>query len=338
MKAVMLNQTGTIDKLKENLLIKDISVPSVGDNDILVKIRYAALNHRDLWITKGLYAGIKLPVVLGSDCSGVVESFGKNVNDFSKDDEVIINPGINWGEDENFQDKNFKILGLPADGTLEEYIAIAKSKVFKKPAHLDMIQASAVPLAGLTAYRAAFTKGKIKKEDNILVTGIGGGVSTFALIFAINIGTNVFVTSGSENKINEAIELGAKGGVNYKNENWDKELFKKSNGIDLVIDGTGGETISKCLNIMNSGGRIVSYGATTGIIKNLDTRKIFWKQISILGTSMGSDNDFEKMIEFICSKKITPVVDKVFEMEDTLSAFERMDKSEQLGKIVIKIS
>lgn len=338
MKAVMLNQTGTIDKLKENLLIKDISVPSVGDNDILVKIRYAALNHRDLWITKGLYAGIKLPVVLGSDCSGVVESFGKNVINFSKDDEVIINPGINWGEDENFQDKNFKILGLPADGTLEEYIAIDNSKVFKKPAHLDMIQASAVPLAGLTAYRAAFTKGKIKKEDNILVTGIGGGVSTFALIFAINIGANVYVTSGSENKINKAIELGAKGGVNYKNENWDKELFKKSNGIDLVIDGTGGETISKCLNIMNSGGRIVSYGATTGIIKNLDTRKIFWKQISILGTTMGSDNDFEKMIEFICSKKIIPVVDTVFEMEETVKAFERMDKSEQLGKIVIKIS
>ena len=338
MKAVILNQIGTVDKLIENLLIKDISIPSVGDNDILVKIKYAALNHRDLWITKGLYAGIKLPVVLGSDCSGVVESFGKNVDNFSTCEEVIINPGIKWGEDENFQDKNFQILGLPDNGTLEEYITIDKSKVFKKPAHLDMIQASAVPLAGLTAFRAAFTKGKIKKENNILVTGIGGGVSTFALIFAINIGANVFVTSGSGNKINKAIELGAKGGVNYKNENWDKELFEKSNGIDLVIDGTGGETISKCLNIMNSGGRIVSYGATTGIIKNLDTRKIFWKQISILGTTMGSDNDFEKMMEFISSKKIIPVVDKVFKIEETVNAFERMDKSEQLGKIIIKIS
>jgi zinc-binding alcohol dehydrogenase/oxidoreductase len=338
MRAVILNQIGTIDKLKGNLLIKDISVPAVGDDDILIKIKYASLNHRDLWITKGLYAGIKLPVVLGSDCSGVIKSFGKNVNGFSAGEEVIINPGQNWGEYENFQGKNFKILGLPDNGTLEEFIAIDKSKVHKKPAHLDMIQASSIPLAGLTAFRAAFIKGKIQKGENILVTGIGGGVSTFALIFAINIGANVFVTSGSENKINKAIELGAKGGVNYKNGNWEKELFEKSNGIDIVIDGTGGETISKCLNIMNSGGRIVNYGATTGIIKNLDTRKIFWKQISILGSTMGSDDDFKNMIEFINKNKIAPVVDKIFEIEDTAKAFERMDKSEQLGKIVIKIS
>jgi zinc-binding alcohol dehydrogenase/oxidoreductase len=338
MRAVVLEQIGSIDKLKDNLVIDDIEKPEIKEDDVLIKIRYAALNHRDLWITKGLYAGIKLPVVLGSDCSGVIESLGKNVTGFSAGDEVVINPGINWGDNENFQGKNFSIIGLPDNGTLEEYISIDKSKVYKKPAHLDMIQASALPLAGLTAFRAVFTRGKLKKGENILVTGIGGGVSTFALIFAVSISANVYVTSGSEDKISRAIELGAKGGVNYENENWDKELLEKSGGIDIVIDGTGGETISGCLNILNPGGRIVNYGATTGIIKNLDIRKIFWKQISLLGSTMGSDSDFKNMIDFIDVNKIIPVVDKIFEIDNSVEAFDRMDKSGQLGKIIIKIS
>ncbi|MBI5403600.1 MAG: zinc-binding dehydrogenase [Ignavibacteriae bacterium] len=337
MKAVLLKQTGEIEKLKENLVIDDIPIQEINENEVLVKINYAALNHRDLWITKGLYAGIKLPVVLGSDCSGIIESIGKNVKDFSAGDEVVINPGINFGSDENFQSRDFKIIGLPDNGTLEEYIAIDKSKVYKKPAHLDMIQASALPLAGLTAYRAVFTRGKIEKGKNVLVTGIGGGVSTFALLFATSFCANVYVTSGCDSKLSKALELGAKAGVNYKNENWDKELNSLCGGFNFVIDGTGGETISKCLNVLNQGGKIVNYGATTGIIKNLDTRKIFWKQASILGTTMGSDSDFKNMIDYINDKKITPVVDKVFEMKDAVSAFRRMHKSEQLGKIIISI-
>ena len=336
MKAVVLKNTGDIEQLKNNLILDDIQKPGFGSDDVLVKIKFASLNHRDLWITKGLYAGIKLPIVLGSDCSGTIESFGKNVNEFSIEDEVIINPGINFG-DENYQSKNFKILGLPDNGTLEEYIAIDKSKVYKKPSHLDLAQASALPLAGLTAFRAVFSRGMLEKGKNVLVTGIGGGVSTFALLFAKAYGSNVYVTSGKNNKIEKAIELGAKAGANYKDENWDKKLSEISGGIDLVIDGTGGETISKCLNILNPGGKIVNYGATTGIIKDLDTRKLFWKQASILGSTMGSDKDFVNMMNFVNENKIVPVVDKVFEMDKAFEAFERMDMSEQIGKIVLKI-
>jgi NADPH:quinone reductase-like Zn-dependent oxidoreductase len=337
MKAVLLKNTGDIGNLNENLVIEDVPVPVINENEVLVNIKYAALNHRDLWITKGLYAGIKLPVVPGSDCSGVIESFGNNVKGFSAGDEVIINPGINFGTNENFQSKNFKIIGLPDNGTLAEYIAIDKSKVYKKPVHLDLVQASAVPLAGLTAFRAVFTRGKTEKNKNILVTGIGGGVSTFALLFAVSCEANVFVTSGSDDKLDKAAGLGAKGGVNYKFENWEKNLAEMSGGIDIVIDGTGGETISKCLNIIKPGGKIVNYGATTGIIKNLDTRKIFWKQASLLGTTMGSDTDFKNMVDYISDKKIVPVIDKLFGMNDAVNAFIRMNNSEQLGKIVIEI-
>lgn len=339
MRAVVLNNIGSIEDLRKNLVIENIAKPEIKDNDVLIKIRYAALNHRDLWITKGLYAGIKLPVVLGSDCSGIIEAIGKKENNFSIGDEVIINPGLNWGENELYRGKNFKILGLPDNGTLEEYICIDKSYVYKKPAHLNLPEAAALPLAGLTAYRAVFVKGEISKEQSVLITGIGGGVSTFALLFALNAGAIAFVTSGNEKKIERAIELGAKGGVNYKNENWEKELLQiNKNGFDLIIDGTGGNNISKSLNIINTGGRIVNYGATTGNTNNFEVRKIFWKQVSLLGTMMGSDRDFKNMLNFIEQNKIKPVVDKIFEIENVCEAFNRMDKSEQLGKIIIQIS
>jgi zinc-binding alcohol dehydrogenase/oxidoreductase len=339
MKAILLKQTGKIEDLEKNLVIEDIHRPDINDDEVSIKIKYASLNHRDLWITKGLYAGIKLPIVLGSDCSGIIEDKGRSVKNFSIGDEVIVNPGLNWGDNELYRGKNFKILGLPDNGTLEEYIAVNCTYVYKKPAHLKPEEASAVPLAGLTAYRATIVKGELNKDKKVLITGIGGGVSTFALLYAVNSGADVYVTSGDENKINKAIELGAKNGVNYKAENWDKEILEKNrDGFDLIIDGTGGETISKCLNVINTGGRIVNYGATTGNVSNFELRKVFWKQVSLLGTTMGSDKDFRCMLKLIEDKKIIPIVDKVFDFENVSEAFIRMDKSEQLGKIAVKIS
>jgi zinc-binding alcohol dehydrogenase/oxidoreductase len=339
MRAVVLKQIGKIEDLKKNLVVDEIPKPQFGDDEVLIKIKYAALNHRDLWITKGQYGGIKLPVVPGSDCSGIIEDKGKNVSEFKTGDEVIVNPSLKWGNSELFKSDKFKILGLPDNGTLEEYISVDKSKVYKKPAHLDLAKASAIPLAGLTAYRALIVKGEVNKDKNVLITGIGGGVSTFALLYAVNFGANVYITSGDDNKIKKSIELGAKDGVNYKNENWDKELLEKNKyGFDLIIDGTGGDTISKLLNVINPGGRIVNYGATTGNTTNFEVRKVYWKQAMLIGSTMGSDKDFRDMTGLFSKEKIIPVVDKIFDMENVYEAFFRMDKSVQLGKIVIKIS
>lgn len=338
MKAVILYDTGEIADLQKNLRIGELPEPEINDDEVLIKIKFAALNHRDLWITKGLYAGIKLPVVLGSDCSGIVAEKGKSVTGFEINDEVIINPGIDWGENELYQSSRFKILGLPDNGTLEEYIAIDKKNVYKKPSHLSLEEASAIPLAGLTAYRAVFVKGEPDKTKKVLITGIGGGVSTFALLFSVSNGNEVYVTSGNDTKIETAIKHGAKGGINYNNENWKKEIITIANGgFDLIIDGTGGENLSNCLNVINPGGKIVNYGATTGNNKNFEVRKIFWKQASILGTTMGSDRNFRNMINFIEKNKIKPILDKIYDFENSGEAFYRMDKSEQLGKIIIKI-
>ncbi|HMS65029.1 MAG TPA: medium chain dehydrogenase/reductase family protein, partial [Ignavibacteria bacterium] len=175
MKAILLTQTGIPSEFNKNIIIKDIDLPEINSNEILVKINSASFNRRDFFIAKGLYPKIKLPVVPGSDCAGIIHSFGKDVNEFERGDEVIINPGINWGSDENFQSRYFKILGMPDNGTFAEYVKINRSNVFKKPEHLDFDQASAIPLAGVTAFRSLFTKAKITENDKVLITGIGGG-------------------------------------------------------------------------------------------------------------------------------------------------------------------
>ena len=338
MKAIILKETGPIDKLKENLIYDELLEPEINDDEVLIKIHYAALNHRDLWITKGLYAGIKLPVVPGSDGAGTIHKLGKNVNNLNTGDEVIINPSLDWGDDESFQSKEYHILGMPDNGTLSEFIKINKAYVYKKPSHLTLMQASALPLAGLTAYRALFVKANVSEKDNVLITGIGGGVSTFASLFALTIGANVYVTSGSNEKIKRAIELGAKGGVNYKNENWFSEIIKKSGGkINIIIDSAGGDTLSKSLDIIDFGGKIITFGATTGGIKNFEVRKVFWKQASLIGTTMGSDKDFKNMVDFVNEYEVSPVIDDIFSAKDVIKAFEKMNSADQFGKIIIKL-
>lgn len=338
MKAVVLKQIGPITELKKNLVIEDIPIPLLTPDEVLIQVKYASLNHRDLWITKGLYAGIKLPVVPGSDCSGVIHQIGDNVTNLNVGDEVIINPSINWGENQSYQSREFKILGLPDNGTLAEYLKINSKYVFPKPSHLSLEEAAALPLAGLTAYRALFTRAKLTANENLLITGIGGGVATFALLFATAIGANSYITSGNPDKISQAIKLGAKDGVEYLQPDWDTKLLDRvPEGFDVAFDGTGGTVFNKCINLLKPGGRLVSYGATLGNSPQVEIRKIFWKQLNIFGSTMGSDQDFKAMYEFICNHKIKPVIDSVFTINNIHSAFEKMDASSQLGKIIIQI-
>ena len=339
MKAVLLKKTGSPEEFKDNILTEDVFVPCIKEDEVLINIKFAALNHRDVWIAKGDYPKINLPVILGSDCAGLVHSKGSAVTAFNTGDEVIINPGFNWGTSESFQSKDFKILGMPDNGTLAEFVAVNQSYVYNKPSHLNFLQSSGIPLTGVTAYRALFKKADLKNDDNILIPGIGGGVSSSALVFAVSIGANVFVTSGSEDKIKKAVTLGAKGGVNYKNDNWDKEILEMSgNNINVVIDGEGGDTFSKCIELINYGGRIVCYGSTSGKTGSIPMARLFWKQLKIFGSTMGSPDDFAEMIKFINANKIIPVIDEIFPLENISEAFLRMNYGKQFGKIVVAVS
>jgi zinc-binding alcohol dehydrogenase/oxidoreductase len=330
MKAIVL------EAADKPLIFKEVDKPALAPGEALVKIKAAALNRRDYWITVGKYAGIKYPIVPGSDGAGIVAEVGSESDKHLLGKEVIINPGYGWGDDQNFQSDDFKILGLPADGTFAEYVKVQAQHLHAKPAHLTWEQAAAVPLAGLTVYRALFTKGRAKKGDKVLITGVGGGTGAFALQFALAAGCQVFVTSGSGEKIECAKQLGAAEGVNYKAQDWAEQLHHLGGGFDIIIDSTLGDGFAKLPDLCNPGGRIVIFGGTAGNIPPLNGRKIFWRQLQIIGTMMGSPEDFKAMVDFLNEHQLVPVVDEVYPLANAAEAISKMESSSQFGKIVLK--
>lgn len=320
MKALVLEEKNVTPRLM------DAVDPKVSQGQVLVDLKAASLNHRDAWILKGQYPGIKLPLILGSDGVGLLD--GK---------EVVIQPGVDWGNDERCQGKNYQILGLPQNGTFAERVAVKHQQVFSKPGHLIMEEAAALPLAGLTAYRVLFVRCKAQPGEKLLVTGAGGGVALFCIQFALKVGLEVYVTSGSVDKIVKAKKLGIAGAANYKLENWPDNLKKQAGGFDIIIDGAGGADFGQLIKLCNPGGRIGIYGGTNGAVPNFSPQPVFWKQLSILGSTMGSEHDFSKMLEFVNEHKIVPIVDSIFRLDEGEKAFERMRTGQQFGKIVLKI-
>ncbi len=329
MKAIVL------ESADKPLIFKEVDKPVPGPGEVLVKIKAAALNRRDYWITIGKYAGLKYPTILGSDGAGIVAEVGPDGDKNLVGQEVIINPGYGWGDDPHFQSNDFKILGLPDDGTFAEYVKVHADQLYPKPAYLTWEQAAALPLAGLTAYRALFTKGKAKKGDTVLITGVGGGTGTFALQWAFAVGCRVFVTSGSGEKIEQAKLLGASAGVNYKSQDWAEQLQHLSGGFDVIIDSALGDGFAKLPDLCKPGGRIVIFGGTAGNIPALNGRKIFWRQLQIIGTMMGNPDDFKAMVALLNEHEVIPVVDEVFPLADAEKAVRKMDQSTQFGKIVL---
>lgn len=333
MKAVVL------EELNQKLVVKEVATPEIESHEALVKVSAAAFNHRDLWIQKGQYAGIRYPIILGSDGCGVVDKVGADVSKDWVGKEVIINPSLNWGNNPRVQAKDYIILGTPNDGTFAEYVKIDARLLHPKPAHLSHEEAAALPLAGLTGFRATMKRAQAKAGENVLITGIGGGVALLCMQFAIAAGCNVYVTSGSDDKIKTAMEMGAKGGANYKNANWHKELKSMSGGgFDAIVDSSAGDTFAKLVDMAKPAARIAMYGATLGPFNSGVPAKIFWKQLDILGSTMGNDEEFAEMLAFVNTHKIVPLVDSVFPMEKAQEAIDKMSKGEQLGKIVLKIN
>lgn len=330
MKALLL-----VDESQEKIAIREIEKPEPSFDEVLIQVKAAALNHRDQWCRMGMYPGIKYETVLGSDGAGVVVGVGKEANSKWIGKEVIINPNINWGDNEAAQSADYHILGMPTNGTFAQYVVVNVDRLNEKPSHLNFSEAAALPLGGLTAYRAVFTKAQIQNGQKVLVTGIGGGVAQFALQFAIALGAKVFVTSGSEDKLQAARKYGAAGGFIYKDEGWAKTALKETGGFDAIIDSAGGSSMNDYLKLIRPGGRLVHYGSTTGTPKGLDMFRLFWSQASIHGSTMGSDTEFVKMTEFVNQHKIKPIIDSERDFGDIASAFDEMHKGSQMGKLVI---
>lgn len=305
----------------------DFDLPVAGKGNVVVAMRAAALNHRDLFITQGLYAGIRTPCVLGSDGAG--EWKGRR---------VVLYPALEWGAHPNYQSKNFRVLGMPENGTFAEQVIIPRTNLYPMPAHLNWEQAAALPLAGLTAWRTVFSRCQLKKGERMLITGIGGGVALTALQLAVAAGAEVFVTSGDAQKIVRAVTLGAKNGVNYREDGWDKQLKQMAGGFDVIIDAAGGDGFALFPGLCNPGARIGFYGGTLGKVNGLSLQPLFWKQISLLGSTMGSPKEFKSMLAFVEKHEIVPVVDRIYPLSEGATAFERMENGAQFGKIVLDIS
>lgn len=317
--------------------LEEVTTPSVGEHQALIKIHYAALNHRDQWIREGQYAKIQLPAILGSDGCGEVMVVSDEKDKHWIGKEVIINPNINWGNNSHFQSKEYQILGMPSHGTLAEYIVVSVDRLHEKPTYLTSEQASALPLAGMTAYNALFNKGKIKNEMNVLISGVGGGVAQFAFLFAKAIGCNVYVTSSKESVLETCKNLGAKDAANYTKENAVRQLAKGIGGFDVIIDSACGDGMNELISTLKPTGKFVFYGATKGLPKDLNMRQIFWNHLQLLGSTMGSDNDFSRMTDFCNEHQIIPILDKTFDFKDAVAAFDRMKNGDQFGKIIVKI-
>lgn len=333
MKAIVLRTLGA----PETLQLEERPDPQPGAGEAIVRLRAAALNHRDIYIRTGQYAGITLPIVLGSDGAGEVVDTGAGVDEKWRGRQVVIDPTFNWGDDERAQGPAFHILGLPRDGTYAELVAVPVDQLHDKPGHLSFEEAAALPLASLTAYRALVTRGHVGAGDTVVVTGIGGGVATCALLIGARLGARVYVTSGADAKLDAARNHGAAGGVNHHDPDWPRLLVAKIGARpDMVIDGAGGETFNRALDVLKPGGRLVSYGATLGPVPKMEVRRIFWKQLDVLGSTMGTGRDFADMMQLYAGG-LRPIVDRVLPLEQAAEAHRRMEQAQQFGKIVLKI-
>ncbi|KAI9805068.1 MAG: hypothetical protein M1825_000902 [Sarcosagium campestre] len=349
-KAVTLRKVdGKPGQVYYPLELQDVSTPTPGPDELLVRMSAAALNHRDLFIRQHLYPGVTFGVPLLADGAGTVVSTGSSALDSQwLNKRVVLTPGRGWA---SFPDgpedaAGYAILGGTKScslGTLQELVVVHSSEVEETPPHLSWSEAAALPLTGLTAWRALRTKsGNCKAGNNILVTGIGGGVAQSCLQLAAASGCNVFVTSGSEEKLHRAKEMGAQGGVIYSDKEWPKKLLAQlpteRKLLDAVIDGAGGDIIEKVVKIMKVGGVIVSYGMTLGPVLPFPMSAVM-KNIEVRGSTMGSREEFASMISYVRTKEIHPVISRsvrgLEDLESLDNLFDDMKAGTQFGKLVV---
>ncbi|PEJ08456.1 zinc-binding dehydrogenase [Bacillus wiedmannii] len=316
----------------EGLEYKFSSETNPNAGEVKVKLKAAGLNHRDLFIINNRKE-MELPLVIGSDGSGIVIEIGEGVSNNLLNSEVIINPSIGWDNIAEVPELP-EVLGGPKDGTFAEYVIVPAENVVAKPSYLTWDEAGVLSLSALTAYRALFTKGRLKCGEHVLIPGIGGGVATFAMLFAKAIGAKVIVTSRVATKRQLAEKYGADISFNSSG-NWEESL--RGEKVDLIIDSIGPATFLQYFDVLKPNGRIVNFGASSGDKIELPLRALFYNQIDIMGTSMGSREEFDEMITFIEKYKIKPIMDKVYSLEEAIQALKRMEQGEQFGNIALSM-
>ena len=332
MKALMIEQaTGP-----SAAVLVDTPEPSPAKGEVCIRLQAASLNHRELWISRGLYPGMRLPTILGADGSGIIESVGEGVGPEGIGAEVVLYPGLNWGSGENVPGETFGLLGMPGPGTIAERICVPAENVFPKPPHLSFLEAAALPVAALTAYRALVVKAALGAGEHVLVTGIGGGVATFAMLFALALRAEVSVTSGSSEKLEKARSLGASHVFDYSDPDWGKKL-RSTGGVDVVMDGSPAAAFAAYGRSLRPGARVLIYGSTAGTAFQVSAPDLFLRHASIIGTAMGSPSDFGAMLDFVARHRIVPVIDRIFGLSEAAEAMDYLDRSHGMGKVLVEM-
>lgn len=313
----------------------DLPVPKAGE--VRVAIKAASINHREMWIARGLYPGMSLPSTMGCDGAGVVDMLGDGVSSASVGDEVIIYPGMDWGSNRHAPAPEFGLLGMPHSGTIAEYICVPAANLAPKPSFMTWEEAAATVLTGLTAWRALMFKGQLQPSDTLLISGVGGGVATFGLAFAVALGCKVYVTGESEEVLERAKQMGASDGLLYTDPDWRKQVGKMTGGVDVVLDGAPAPSYANYVRAINPGARIVIYGSTAGDKFEITATGIFLKSASIVGSQVGDIEDFREMLVFVEQHQIKPVIEKSFPLVEAREALLYLEKQHSFGKVVVTV-
>ena len=314
------------------LVLEEAPDPSPGPGEVLIRLRASALNHLDVWIRMGR-PSVPKPRILGADGAGVVEALGEGVNGFEPGQRVVINPGVEAA------DGAIHVIGEHGDGTNAELIAVPATNVYPIPDGLSFEDAAAFPLVFETAYRMLVTRAALREGEWVLLWGIGGGVSTAGLAIARALGAKTIVTSSSDTKLERARELGADAVVNHTTSDVKAAVREATGdrGADVVVDSVGEATWRTSLDVAARDGRIAVCGATSGPNPPAALHRVWWKQLTILGSTMGTKADFEGAYDLVASGRALPVVDEIVPLTEIRAAHARLEAGEQLGKIVLSI-
>jgi NADPH:quinone reductase-like Zn-dependent oxidoreductase len=342
MRAAVIHRNGGL----EELVLADIPEPAPGRGEVAIRVKAAGLNHLDIWMRMGR-PGLRFnfPHPLGSDAAGLIHAIGEGVEDLSVGAEVVINPGIacmrcEWClRGQHSECPDFGIVGQIRHGSFAEVLTVPAECVYPKPAHLSWEEAAALPLAHLTAWRMLYTRGQLQPGETVLIHGVGGGVALALLQLARASGAEVFVTSSSDEKLARARELGAAHTINYRNEDVAARVLEITDGrgVDICLDTVGAQTWPINFAAVRKAGRIVHCGITTGPTAEVQISGLYWRQLNVLGSTMGTHEEFRKLLRFVSATGLRPVMDSTYPLDEARAAQERMEKGEQFGKIALTI-
>ncbi|MBW2482071.1 MAG: zinc-binding dehydrogenase [Deltaproteobacteria bacterium] len=340
MKALYFDKHGQLDVVKYG----DVPDPEPGPGEVLIRVHACALNFLDIWVRRG-WPGLNLemPHWCGADVAGEIAALGENVSGWQVGQRVVVDPGVNLVEDEftrNGEDSvspDYHILGEHRRGGAAEYLAISAGNLAAIPDHIDYPEAAAPLLVGLTAWRMLLRRAGLRAGESVLVVGAGGGVNSIAIQIARLAGATVYVVASNAEKAERARQLGADVVLDRSRVDWTKEIFKLTarRGVDVVVDNVGKATITKSMQAVARGGRIVIVGNTSGPQAEIDIRYIFGKQISIIGSTMGSHQDFHDLLDLLWSGKIMPVLHGIMPLREGVDAYRLMEEGKHFGKIVL---